>query len=274
MRVIDQPGQAQGSYLRLFGPRHSEHLRGAFDLLQRVPSLAEGTYTVVIELRSARLARLRVELCQRHLLYAVPCGRSGVLVHQGGEQWQQVSLGLTASKQTGGWWRQAGPGFISLQFAGPADFIDIGKVSVLAADGRELLRNAAFSDGLRHWFFAGHDYFVPWHIDNLLLELLIDQGVIGLLLLLGLLALAFANLLRGPGRTQPLAPYLLASLLAAVVVGMVSSLLDMPRTAFLFFLLLCFALFLDEKPSADPPRTPVCPPEKAIADLAQSKITA
>ena len=90
----------------------------------------------------------------------------------------------------------------------------------------------------------------------------------------GLLALAFANLLRGPGRAQPLAPYLLASLLAAVVVGMVSSLLDMPRTAFLFFLLLCFALFLDENPSANPPRTPVCPPEKAIADLAQSKITA
>lgn len=274
LRVIDLPGQAQGSYLRLFGPRHNEHLRGAFDLLQRVPALAEGPYTVVLELRAARLARLRVELCQRHLLYAVPCGRSGVLVHQGGEQWQQVSLGLRSNKQTGGWWRQAGPGFISLQFAGPADYIDIGKVSVLAADGRELLRNAAFSDGLRHWFFAGHDYFVPWHIDNLFLELLIDQGAIGLLLLLGLLVLAFANLLGGPGRAQTLAPYLLASLLAAVVVGMVSSLLDMPRTAFLFFLLLCFALFLDEEPAADPPRTPVCPPEKAIADLAQSKITA
>jgi hypothetical protein len=144
--------------------------------------------------------------------------------------------------------------------AGSGDAIDLDKLHLFDATGRQLLHNGDFSDGLARWFFAGRHYFVPWHIDNLFLEMLIDQGVIGLLLLLALLALAWVNLLRGPGRRHDFAPYLLAALTAFMVIGVFSSLLDMPRAAFLFFLLLCSALFLNgHAVVADPRAAPSAP---------------
>ncbi|MCP5249849.1 MAG: O-antigen ligase family protein [Candidatus Accumulibacter sp.] len=253
LRIVDEPAPRAGRYLRAYGPAQAVQLPGAFDLLQRVPPLVEANYTLAIDLRATQAVRLRAELCQRQLLYAEPCGRQAVLAHPGGGQWQHFSLQLTAGEASAGWWQSPGPGFLALQLLGPAASIDLDNLSVRAPDGRELLRNGAFADGMRHWFFAGHDYFVPWHVDNLFLEMLIDQGLVGLLLLLALLLLALANLLRGPGRTQVLAPYLFAALLGSLVVGVFSSLLDMPRTAFLFFLLLCSALFLDGTSCEDAP---------------------
>jgi hypothetical protein len=55
------------------------------------------------------------------------------------------------------------------------EVIDLDKLHLFDATGRQLLHNGDFSDGLSRWFFAGRHYFVPWHIDNLFLEMLIDQ---------------------------------------------------------------------------------------------------
>jgi hypothetical protein len=84
---------------------------------------------------------------------------------------------------------------------------------------------------------------------------LIDQGAVGLSLLLTLLAMAFARLLWGRGREHVLAPYLLAALSGCLAVAVFSNVLDMPRSAFLFYLLLCSALFLDGHPP-DAPSNP------------------
>jgi len=119
-------------------------------------------------------------------------------------------------------------------------------LSLINANGHQLLDNGDFSSDMAHWFFAGRHYFLPWHVDSIFIETLIDQGAVGLLLLLGLLGLALANLLWGRGREHVLAPYLLAALTGCLVVGMFSSVLDMPRSAFLLYLLTCFALFLEE----------------------------
>jgi hypothetical protein len=63
-----------------------------------------------------------------------------------------------------------------------------------------LLHNGDFSDGLARWFFAGRHYFVPWHIDNLFLEMLSTRASSACCSCSSLLALACVNLLRGPGR--------------------------------------------------------------------------
>jgi O-antigen ligase len=138
-------------------------------------------------------------------------------------------------------------GFFDLRLLGPAAFIDVDNLSIVDARGRQLLANGGFSEGMSQWFFSSRHDFLSWHVDSLFLEVLIDQGVVGLSLLLALLAMAFANLLRGPGGDHVLAPYLLSALLACLVVGVFSSLLDMPRSAFLFYLLLSCALFLNRR---------------------------
>ncbi|MBK7956303.1 MAG: hypothetical protein IPK02_21460 [Candidatus Accumulibacter sp.] len=234
----------EGSHLRIFRPPHGARARGAFELLQRLPPLGDGTYTVAMDLRAPQLASLRVAVCQKHLLYAAFCLQTAFAVLPADGEWRRFSITFAARQGSGGVWRAPTLGFLSLRLEGPADCLDVDNLSVLDAAGHQLLENGDFSSNLAHWFFAGYQYFLPWHVDNLFLEMLIDQGAIGLLLLLALLAMAFGNLLSGPGRGHVLAPYLLAALAGGLAVGVFSSLLDMPRAAFLFYLLLCCALYL------------------------------
>lgn len=259
-RLLFVDDRQSWTYLHLSGPSQGPRRQGAFELLQRVSPLHDGSYTLAMDLRAPQDARLSVAVCQRHLLYEASCRGTLVRVPGGEAQWHHFSLRLNAPPAgAAGAWPPA-LGFLSLRLLpGSADAIDVDKLRLRDATGRDLLQNGDFSDGLAHWFFAGRHYFVPWHIDNLFLEMLVDQGVSGLLLLLVLLALACVNLIRGPGRSHVLAPYLLAALIAFMVVGMFSSLLDMPRPAFLFFLLLCFALFLNGCAAANPLAAPSVP---------------
>jgi hypothetical protein len=122
--------------------------------------------------------------------------------------------------------------------------VDVDNVRLQFAFQPDALENGDFSRGLAHWLPAAQSYFVPWHIDNLYLELLIERGGVGLGLTLVLAALALGSVLIGPSRRHPLAPYLAAALCGVGVVGLVSSVMDVPRVAFLGCLLMLFSVFL------------------------------
>ena len=251
LQIVDDHEE---SYLRLFGPAPGVRLSGAFELLQRVP-LVNGNYTLNFDLRAPRFARVNVGVCQQHLLYVAACTRQVVVVPDGESRWRHFSLPLDfRSELPDRRWVPA-LGFLAVHLEGGADFVDVDNLGLLDGRGRQLLANGSFTSGLGQWYFAARHYFVPWHIDNLFLEVLIEQGAIGLSLLLTLLAMAFARLLWGRGREHVLAPYLLAALSACLAVAVFSSVLDMPRSAFLFYLLLCSALFLDGRPPEAPPGT-------------------
>ena len=117
----------------------------------------------------------------------------------------------------------------------------------------ELLRNGDFRSELRHWLPAVEGHADPWHARNAVLQLLFEQGVVGLLVGGGLVLLALGRLLIGPARDHPLAPALTAALLAFLVVGQFESLVDVPRLALLFFVCLMLGLGLRAPP---PPPIP------------------
>ena len=78
-------------------------------------------------------------------------------------------------------------------------------------------------------------------MDNLFLEVLVERGLAGLLVLTALLTCAFWHLVVGGARLLPLSPYLAASLSAGALVGLVSSFMDVPRVAFLYYLLTLYS---------------------------------
>ena len=86
---------------------------------------------------------------------------------------------------------------------------------------------------------------LPWHAKNLMVNLLFDQGAVGLGLFLLLSAAAFWRTSFGRAREHPLAPYLAASLLGFWIVGIFDSLIDAPRVAFLYYVLCLYALILN-----------------------------
>lgn len=257
LQWIEEGGEG---HLRIYRPQHGARSRGAFELLQRVPAPTDGNYALAMDLRAPEWASLRVALCHKHLLYAASCVQVPLTVPPG-DEWQRITLAVAAPLRASGAWSMPGLGFFSLRPEGPAEFIEVDNLSMVDAQGKQMLANGDFSAGMAHWFFAGSHYFVPWHVDSLFVETLVDQGVIGLLLLLVLVAMAVRNLLQGPGSRHTLAPYLLAALAGGLVVGVFSSLLDMPRCAFLFYLLLCCALFLDDHDQDDVSDRPAPSPQ-------------
>ena len=234
----------QQGFVTVQGPKTQGELGGAFALTQRVDGLTQGRYRVTLDVRVPAPTGLLVALCERHLLYERRCQRAFVRVSPTSTGWQTLSLPLRGPTLSSGAWVAPRLGMLSLAVLDAGGLIDVDNVRLQHALQPRALENGDFSKGLAHWLPAAQSYFVPWHIDNLYLELLIERGVLGLALMLGLAGLAAYSVLLGPGRQHPLAPYLAAALCGAGVVGLVSSVMDVPRVAFLGYLLMLFSVFL------------------------------
>jgi O-antigen ligase len=126
----------------------------------------------------------------------------------------------------------------------PAVEVEIAALQLFDSAGRSVLVNADFAQGQAHWFPAAQAYYLPWHIDNLYLELLIERGLLGLLAFLAMVAAALWSLWLGSRRAHSMAPFVAASIAGALIVGLVSSVLDVPRVAFLFQFLIAVGLSL------------------------------
>jgi hypothetical protein len=119
--------------------------------------------------------------------------------------------------------------------------VEVDNISYI--DGRQFipLRNGDFSSGLASWFPAGQSYFVPWHIDNVYLEILIERGLLSVVLSALGIGMVLWRLVLGSAKYRPMSPYWAASVSGVLVVGLVSSVLDVPRVAFLAMLMLLLA---------------------------------
>jgi hypothetical protein len=80
------------------------------------------------------------------------------------------------------------------------------------------------------------------------LELLIERGILGVLIVVLILLTAFWILLFGVSHSHAMAACLVASLNGVLVVGLVSSVMDVPRVAFMFFLLTFYSMLPLQKP--------------------------
>ena len=108
----------------------------------------------------------------------------------------------------------------------------------------EQLQNGNFAQQLARWFPVAKNQFLAWHIDNLYLEILIERGIFGLAVFLLLAGVTAWRLAFGPASRFAISPFLLASLSGAMTVGLVSSIMDVPRVAFGLFLVALFSMLL------------------------------
>jgi hypothetical protein len=226
------PGSAP--LVRLSGPRTSEQLGGTFGINQHVELAA--TYMVRLDIRSTEGSRLELSVCQRYLLYDGRCQLAQLRVAAGDPSWRRYAIRLRgpalqrASRPTLPWL------MFELAVLDPGG-VDLRHVSLSGPDGRELLSNGDFSQGLAHWQTAAQSYFTPWHIDNLFLEVLIERGAPALVAFIAVVAVALARWLNAVPRIEP-AAFVACALCAALVVGSVSSIFDVPRVAFLLQLMI------------------------------------
>ena len=239
IRLVGTPGDAlvrmvAGNHLQ----GHSEMLR----LSQRIAPPPASGLTVTLELRSSAPVTLVIDLCLKHLLYDTDCRSASAvsLANANGLQRLRVRLPDAGPPPADGL-----PRFTVFSVATETQRqpIDLRSVSLTDASGNALLHNGSFTDGLARWFITSDKHHLPWHAKNLAVHLLVEQGLLGLTALLALTLAAVAGL-TGSLRQHPLAPALAAALVGCWVVGLVDSVLDLPRTATWLLLLTGMALNL------------------------------
>jgi hypothetical protein len=225
-----------GEYARISGPRSRAVLGGRYGLTQRVP-LVNG-YRMSLDVRAERPAVLLVRVCESHLLYDRAC-QGAFLRLTAEEQWQSRKVVLGGQSLAVGRWFAPRQGVLTLSVLDAGSSVDIDNITLELPGVRQALDNGEFATGLARWYPAAQSYFLPWHIDNLYLELLIERGLVGAIVLLGWVAVAGRRLLQstdlGGGAG---APFIAASLCGVLGLGLLSSVLDAPRIALLIGLLL------------------------------------
>jgi hypothetical protein len=128
----------------------------------------------------------------------------------------------------------------------PQTQLDFDNLSLRrAGSDKELLRNGDFEHGIDHWFGYYDFNHLPWHIKNLWVNMYFELGIAGLLAFMVLVITAFRGLLKPQPDSRDQGAFSTAVLLALMgflAVGTFGTLLDAPRVAFLFYLLLLSGL--------------------------------
>jgi hypothetical protein len=209
-------------------------------MAQRVPVTEGRHYALSLRARSGNAnARLGAPLCEKHLLNSFRCQWQVVPVPADGS-WHTQSITIDSGPVGAGNWFTRRPVELSLYNETEGTLIDVDDIQLQDESGERLIRNGDFSAGGDYWFFKTHSH-LPWHIKNLWVEILFDQGWFGLISFLLLIVAVIAHLGRAVWRGDHLAGVLLASTGGFLTVGLFGSLFDTPRIATLFFLLVALA---------------------------------
>ena len=239
-RVQWRRGDRGEGQVALSGPRTRDDIAYDFGLTQRVDLSPQGHYRARVRYETDAPLVLLMSVCERHLLYDLRCQWKHVRPEGAvtdGAQWHEIALAGPVFVPAGraASWRD---GMFALSVLTPSRTARIHAVELIDASGRQVLQNTSFSAGLQRWFPAAQGHFKPWHMDNLYLEILIERGVLGCLVL-GLLAVWGVRCVwLGVRNREPLALALAASLTAMGVLGLVISVIELPRIAFLLLLVL------------------------------------
>ncbi len=124
----------------------------------------------------------------------------------------------------------------------PQTFLAIDNFILRSVDGPPILKNGRFDEGLNHWFGYYDFDHLPWHIKNIWVNYYFELGLIGLISLLILVGTAIIRLAKRVLNGSDSAPFLLASLLGFLAVGSFGTIVDAPRVAMLFYLILLSSL--------------------------------
>jgi hypothetical protein len=252
IQFIGPGGPQDSAFVRVLGPRTRSDIDGLFALTQRVALGAVGPHRVAFDVRAAVNTDVYLSLCELHLLYPRHCQSVWIRVPPTGTEWRRAVAVLRGPSLDRGsaWAPRQGVFSVSIFDAGRQ--IDIRNPSVVGLNRMELLANRDFAQGMARWFPSAQGYYVPWHIDSLWLEVLIERGLFAVVAFAVCMAWAVwclvSAIMRRDQVAPAMAPFLAASLCGGLCIGLISSVMDVPRVALLLMLLAIFSVEISAAP--------------------------
>ena len=224
---------------------------------QKLAVNPDAQYKLRIDFKSSSAkSALTVPICEKALLYSFRC------------IWQTFQL--PATDDDGKWQRVESvidtktfsvkdsvmselfrrPVKLSLYNGVGNTVIDIKSVQLIDSEGNDIVQNGDFANAMDHWFFST-DNHLPWHIKNIWVQVLFEQGWFGLIVFCCFLVYCVALFSKGLANNDVYAVIGLISLFGFLVVGFVDSPFDEPRLTFVFFML-CFAFLSGQSDTIGP----------------------
>ena len=208
--------------------------------IEQLVSVASGeAYQVTIRARSkAGQGQVNLSFCEKWLLTSAVCNSQFINLSDG-KDWgtYTTSFMLDAKSTAGGLLSR--PIKFSFYNASSSAMVDIDEIVLLNRAGQNLLRNSDFSNGLDHWFFA-IDNDLPWHAWSLPVQVLFEQGWIGLMVFGSFVLGAFWRTGKSAISGWPFSGAIFAAVLGVSIIGTMDSVIDSPRVLLIWFVLLLF----------------------------------
>jgi hypothetical protein len=236
-----------GGRLRLLAGKYKQGYGELLRFNQRVARPTQQPYNVVLHVTpDDKPTVVEVTLCEKLLLTSGNCGAVRVRVPAATSAAAQTGfleikeklseMPLSLSKL----WR---PYVLSVGLETDSRKIELLSVQVIGQDGKNIVRNSDFHNGLSHWFPSTDAFHLPWHTHNWAIATWFDAGLVGLfawvMLLAGSLVSVWSSLYTNVNRGARLRiSAIFGGVAGAMAVGLVDSLTDIPRVTF-WLLLLC-----------------------------------
>jgi len=217
---------------------------GTGTFLDQIVEAPAGTgYRVRARIRSvAPGAEVTFALCEKWILYSRLCGR-GTLRTSRANEWELQEAALMWPGDMAGSRLFRPTVKFSISGGSVKTLVDITDLALVDGSGRNLLANGTFEQRGTRWFLTADDHW-SWNIFNIFVEVLFEQGWLGLFAFVTWLAYALTQLTARACRGDILAAASAAALLGLLVPACFDSVIDDPRMRLLLWLLLTVPLLL------------------------------
>ncbi len=190
--------------------------------------------------------RISGSVCRRHLLeqnaHNSTCTYFAIRTAGESQQWTPFSLPVAIDKLGRSRWDDAKFTLLRIGAGNTPTVIDLDELNLTDKYGRTYLSNGDFASGGERWFSYNDFEHLAWHAKNMYLGLYIEQGALGLVGFIVICLVSLRVLYHSAITGSVLSIGLLGMLLGFLSLGLVATLLDVPRVLFLFTLLLLIAL--------------------------------
>ena len=214
---------------QVLAPRPGERLQ----LQLRVRAVAHGADPLKNPV-TGKPPGIQASVCQKWIIASVECGQGRASFRPATDGWWTLASAIEAPSAGGG--RLPMPLRLSLHNAGKVA-IEVTDVSLRSSSGLELLANGDFSAGFDRWTFTSDDH-LAWHAKSMLVGTYVELGWLGVAALLALLLSGAVKAATMASRGWTEAAPMLAAITAFAIIGLIDTLVDVPRFL-LLFLLLC-----------------------------------
>ncbi len=222
----------------------------AFFFGQKVPVIPGANYELSLSVRASdSQSRLVAVLCEKFLLTSHHCAGHEFKPSAAGEWGQMVvSLSTAGMRSDADFWRLRRPIDLAFHTVPGNQPVDIKDVRLIGPDGRQLVANGDFADGVDRWFFSDDDAG-RWQIMNQYRMTEFESGLLGLTAFLVLAGAALTGAwwaMRGGDRAGAA---IVASLGAFLFLCFFESPLQSPAISTIFHLICVSGLMLLERGS-------------------------